>query len=378
MSRTAFRLPFRLLGIPIEIDLSLLIVLPLMAWLIGSDVLVFAKTLGLPQNSPLWQGNTPFLLGLICAVGLFVSVLIHELGHSLVNQRYGIRTQKITLWLLGGVAYSEEMPRARGAEAVMAIAGPITSILLAGLLWLLRQVVPASWVGTQFVLGYLMLVNLMLALFNLLPALPLDGGRVLRSLLALAMPYTRATQIAAQVSTFLALLLGLWGFMTFNVWLLLIAFFVYSAGTSEAQYTTISENLKGFRVRDLMTPEVEAIPPQMTAGELLQKMVAERHTCYPVIDLYGKLLGLVHLQQLHNVESQQPVRDFMQSPVPSTHPEASALEALKQISLSPLGRLVVVDAQERIVGILSRSDLLRAIEFQTVERDLRRKREPQG
>lgn len=376
MSRTAFRLPFRLLGIPIEIDLSLLMVLPLMAWLIGSDVLMFAKLFGLPSDSPLWQGSTPFLLGLLCASGLFASVLIHELGHSLVGRRYGAKTQKITLWLLGGVAYSDEIPRARGAEAVMAIAGPITSILIAGLLWLLRQAVPDSWVATQFVLGYLMLVNLMLALFNLLPALPLDGGRVLRSLLALAMPYTRATQIAAQVSTLLAFLLGLWGFMTFNVWLMLIAFFVYSAGTSEAQYAAISESLKGFRVRDLMTPEVEVIPPQMTAGELLQKMAAERHTCYPVIDLYGKLLGLVHLQQLHGALPDQPARDFMQSPAPTIGPEASALEALKQISLSPLGRLVVLDA-ERIVGILSRSDLLRAIEFQTVERDLRRNSPPQ-
>lgn len=376
MSRTAFRLPFRLLGIPIEIDLSLLIVLPLMAWLIGSDVLVFAKFLGLPTNSPLWQGSTPFLLGFLCALGLFVSVLVHELGHSLVAQRYGAKTQKITLWLLGGVAYSEEIPRTPGSEAVIAIAGPITSILLAGLLWLLHQATPTWWVGTQFVLGYLGLVNLMLALFNLLPALPLDGGRVLRSLLALAMPYTRATQIAAQVSTLLALLMGLWGFMVLNVWLMLIAFFVYTAGTSEARYATLSEGLKGFSVRNLMTPNVEVVPPQMTARELLKKMAAERHTCYPVIDLYGKPLGLVHLQQLHNVEPEQPVRDFLQSPAPTIGPEASALEALKQISQSPLGRLVVVDA-EHIVGILSRSDLLRAIELQTVEQDLRRNSQPQ-
>lgn len=377
MSRTAFILPFKLLGIPIELNFSLLLALPLMAWLIGRAAPSLAQLLGLPPDTALWQGSTPFLLGILAAVGLFLSVLVHELGHTVVGKRYGVQVQKITLWLFGGVAHTDEMPRKGGAEAIIAIAGPITSVLLAGLLWLVRYWVPISAVGTHFVLGYLMLLNLVLAVFNLLPALPMDGGRILRSVLALYLPYGRATAIAGLASRGIALLMGLWGALTFNLWLIVLAFFVYTTGSTEARYVAMGESLKGYRVRDLMTPNVEVVTPHITASELLLKMSRERHTCYPVVDLYGKPLGLVHLRQLHAVEPTQPARDFMQSPIPTIHPGASAQEALKQIAQSELGRLVVVDEQERMMGILSRSDLLRILELQSVAQNLEGKARPQ-
>src|SRR5690606_5766025 len=219
MFKTVYKLPFRLLGIPVHLDISLLLVLPLLAWIIGNDVELFVKVFQLDIDpSQLMGGVTPYLYGLLAAIGLFLSVLIHELGHSVVGQHYGLKIRRITLWILGGMAQFERIPRQRGTEAIMAIAGPITSFLLGGLSWLAFHSVPVDAAGLRFVLAYLMYMNVVLAVFNLIPALPLDGGRVLRSLLALRMPYLRATQIAAGTSKFLAVLLGMLGFVSLNIW----------------------------------------------------------------------------------------------------------------------------------------------------------------
>src|SRR5690606_18287696 len=152
-----------------------------------------------------------------------------------------------------------------------AIAGPITSFLLGGLSWLAFHSVPVDAAGLRFVLAYLMYMNVVLAVFNLIPALPLDGGRVLRSLLALRMPYLRATQIAAGTSKFLAVLLGMLGFVSLNIWFMLIAFFIYMAVSGETQYAMVSTLLKGIDVDDLMTREVVTVSPETPATELIRK-----------------------------------------------------------------------------------------------------------
>ena len=133
MFRNAFRLPFKLLGIPIQLDLSFLFILPILVWIIASNLEAYIKVTGLDIDpKSLSQGLTPYVLGFAAAVGLFVSVLIHELGHAVVGRHYGFATKSITLWLLGGVAQFEKLPRQGRSEAIMAIAGPITSFGLAG------------------------------------------------------------------------------------------------------------------------------------------------------------------------------------------------------------------------------------------------------
>ncbi|MDQ3398992.1 MAG: site-2 protease family protein, partial [Deinococcota bacterium] len=128
MFQNAYRLPFRLLGIPLQLDITFLIVLPLFAWIIGSQLPRFIELFNLPIDpAPLSVGFTPFLLGFLAALGLFVSVVVHELGHSVVARRYGVKVKSITLWLLGGMAQLETMPKAKGAEAVVAVTGPLTS-----------------------------------------------------------------------------------------------------------------------------------------------------------------------------------------------------------------------------------------------------------
>lgn len=367
MLRKGYRLPFRLLGIPVYLDPTFLIILPLLAWMIGSRLDLYIRLFGLRIDpAALQHGYTPFILGLIAALGLFASVLIHELGHSVVARRYGVRVKRITLWLLGGVAQLEEMPRQRGAEAVVAVAGPLTSFVVSALCWLLLASTPPGALVVQFIFGYLAFMNVALGTFNLLPALPLDGGRVLRSLLALRLPHLKATQLAAAVSHVLAVLLGLYGLLSLNVFLVLIAFFVYMAGAAETQTAVVAEMLDGVGVDDLMTREVQTVPTTMRITDLVDKMLRERHMGYPVFDDAGRLTGMVTLSEIQGADPHATVERVMSRQVVTILESASALEAFQIMSRNNFGRLVVVGAGGQMVGIISKTDLIRTVQVRIV------------
>ena len=193
MFRKAYRLPFTLLRIPVYLDVTFLIVLPIFAISIARQVGFWAQQVGVQDHPSLHHQWVPYLLGLITTLGLFVSVIIHELAHAVAARMYGVKTRSITLWLLGGVAALDEMPRQRGAEAVVAIVGPIISVAVGVGCGAVFFALPAAAFPARFVFGYLAVMNIGLAVFNMIPALPLDGGRVLRSLLALKMTHLRAT-----------------------------------------------------------------------------------------------------------------------------------------------------------------------------------------
>ena len=366
MFNLSYRLPVKLLGIPIRLDVSFLLVLAFFTWVIGGQVEVYTALLNLPVNpDTLTRGATPYLLGLLSGLGLLLCVLVHEFGHALTARRYGVEVQEITLWLLGGVAQFNEMPRQRGAEAVVGIAGPVTSVVLSGLFYALWQVTPDASGAAQFIFSYLTWANLLLAIFNLLPALPLDGGRVLRSLLALRMGQLKATRISANISRVIAILLGLYGLVTFNFILVLIAFFVYNAVRAETQYAVVSKTLKGVLVRDIMTENVASVTPDMRVSDLVRLIAFKKHLGYPVVDDENRLLGLVRLQEARDADDDQLIEDVMTREVYTVTPQTEALEALRNISDSPTGRLVVVDSTaegaRRVVGILSKTDLIRAL-----------------
>ena len=277
MFKNSYTLPFKLLGIPIRLDISFLFILALFTWIVGIQVDDFTRIFNALSGtsislSAIDSGATPYWLGFLSTLGLFVGVAVHELGHAVVARRYGVEVKDITLMFLGGVVQFNEMPRQRGAEAIVGIAGPITSVLVAGVSWALLQITPNGASAAQFVLAFLTFQNVFLAIFNLLPALPLDGGRVLRSLLALRMPYLRATQISASVSRFIAILLGIYGLLTFSLFLVVIAFFIYSAVRSETEYAQVSELFSGIYVRDLMTRDVISVEPNMPVSQLIQLM----------------------------------------------------------------------------------------------------------
>lgn len=371
MFRTAYRLPFRLLGIPVHLDVTFLLILPILAWMIGRNVGLYIEVLELPIDpTPLQEGMTPFLLGFIAAIGLFVSILVHELGHCVVARRYGVYVKRIILWVLGGLAQFERLPRRRGAEALIAIAGPITSFLVGALCWILFLSVRANAM-LAFVFAYLSYMNVFLAAFNLLPALPLDGGRVLRSLLALRVPYLRATQVSASISKSLAVLMGLLGFVFFNVFFVLIAFFVYMAVSGESQIAAVSEMLQGIYVQDVMTRKVKTVRPDLGVSDLLQRMLEERHLGYPVLDESGEMVGIITLDDVRGLGSSQETRnitanEIMSREISTIKESASAWEAFQKMSQNNFRRLMVVDSNGRLTGILSKTDLIRAIQVRTV------------
>ncbi len=366
----AFRL-FRVFGIPVQIDVSFLIVLALFTWQLGASIQRGVEPFRFAFDMrPIQQGSMPYVLGFVIVLGLFVSVLIHELGHAVTAQYYGVRTKSITLWLLGGVAQLETMPNQRGAEAVVAIVGPVVSVLLGGAFWLVRRLVPdlpqqdagTAIVATQYVLLYLTRMNVALAVFNLLPALPLDGGRVLRSLLALRMGPLRATQVTGGISKFLAIALGIFGFMYGELWLMLIAFFIYMAVNAETQQSMIEYMLRGIGVQQLMNRQVVTIAPTATIAELMGTMVRERHLGFPVQD-DGRLVGMIDLRHAQGVPPETPVAQVMNRSVSTISEEAQALDAFTKMSRSGFGRLVVVDREGRMVGIITKTDLMRAIQI---------------
>jgi Zn-dependent protease len=374
MFRKAYRLPFRLLGIPLDLDITFLLVLPLFAWIIANNIPAYIETFGL-QIDPkaLQEVIHPFFLGLAAAVGLFVSVVIHELGHCVVGRYFGMKITSITLWLLGGMAQFKEISKRPGVEALMAIAGPLTSYALGGLCWLALSATPSALPALQFVVSYLMWMNVILATFNLLPALPLDGGRVLRSLLALRMSHVDATQTAVSVSRFFAFLLGLVGFVSFNVFMLLVAFFVFMAGTSESQLATVSAMLQGIRVRDVMTRAVKTVPPEMRVSALLEKMFAEKHLAYPVLNEAGNTVGIVTLRELqHPGETGDGTLNVgaVMTDVGTIEPDDSAFDAFMKISQHPTGRLVVSGPDDKLEGIISKTDLVQAIQLRMVGKAL--------
>lgn len=230
-------------GIPIRLDLTFLIVLPLFAWLIGSDVanltLVINELFGTSiDGAAISDGSLQWILGGAAAIGLFAGVLLHEFGHSLVAMRYGYEIESITLWLFGGVARFKEIPEDWKQEFTIAVAGPIVSVAIGLVSYAGFLLLPESQAPAQFVLGYLALVNITLAAFNMLPGFPMDGGRVLRAILARSRPHAKATQMAAEVGKVFAFLLGIFG-LFFNLFLVALAFFIYIGASGEAQQTVL-------------------------------------------------------------------------------------------------------------------------------------------
>jgi Zn-dependent protease/predicted transcriptional regulator len=357
----SFRLPLKLLGIPVYVDVSFLVVLPLLAWIIGSQVGEFAKMFGIPNAAELSVGAEPYLLGLIAAIGLFVCVVIHELGHAVTARGYGVPVRRITLWFLGGVAQFEEMPRQPGAEAVVAIVGPLVSLALGGICWGVERFVSPAATAERFIVSYLVYMNIVLAVFNLLPAMPLDGGRVLRSLLALRMPRLQATQAAAGVSKVLAALLGIFGLFSLNFWLLLIAIFIWVTVGAETRVDQVESLTRGLLVRDLMNPDVHSVPPDMRVSELLDHMLHDHHLGFPVVDHSGAVVGIISLRQVQGKPPESSVSDVMQHDVPTVADDAPANDALRLLTRDGMGRVIVTNHGGRMSGIITKTDLMHLI-----------------
>lgn len=369
-----------LAGIPVKLHWSFLLVIPLFAWIIGSQILLTTELIevlfGVPIDVTLiTAGFNPYILGVVVALGLFLGVFIHELAHSLIARAKGIKIHSITLLILGGVSQMEETMPDPKVELPMALAGPLTSLaigLISGaLVYVVSAVVADPGIAgvLVFTFGYLGLLNVLLFGFNLLPAFPMDGGRVLRAWLARRMPLSRATRIAADVGKGFAVLFGIVGLLLLNPILIIIAFFIYIGANQEATFLRYNILLQDVTVADAMSTPVTTVEPTMPLPQLLEMMYETKHLGFPVMER-GSLVGIVALADVHKIsphdrEAMQ-VRDVMTKNPTTLPPSAPLIDALRIITGQDIGRVPVV-ADDTLVGIVTRTDVLRVMELREEE-----------
>jgi Zn-dependent protease/CBS domain-containing protein len=365
-------------GIPIKLHLTFLIILLAFIWVLAvNDFRI--KTLGITLGFGGMDISTglKYLLGAITSVLFFSTLLFHELSHSFIAQSYGTHIRSITLFVIGGVSQMEEIPREPRMEARISAAGPALSlgigILTSAIYYLFGPVSPAETEATLksaalIVVGIIAFYNVFLGLFNLVPAFPMDGGRILRAWFAMRMPYIEATRRAVSVGKSFAIAMGIFGLFASPI-LIAIAIFIYLGASGEEKATVISITLEGVKVRNVMTsvPDVIYVPPDWTLEQLIDVMFKTRHMGYPVQESHASpVLGVITFSDVQRVPASERVairvEDVMKREIISIRPDADAFDALKLMSSRNLGRLIVMD-DGQMVGIVSRTDLMRAIQF---------------
>ena len=299
------------------------------------------------------------LAGLLFVLALFACVVLHEFGHALTARRYGIVTQDITLLPIGGVARLTRMPSDPRQELWVALAGPAVNVVialalgallaLAGGAVALRQVDVANGPFVQ----RLLLVNVWLALFNLIPAFPMDGGRVLRALLATRLPYVRATRIAASLGQFMALVFGFLGLL-FNPFLVFIALFVWIGASQEAAMVEMRSSLAGVPVRSAMLTEFRVLRPHDTLQQAVELILAGSQQDFPVVDqdrVVGLLLRSELIAALSRAGTDAAVATVMRTDFETATSEESLDAALPRLRTGP-GPKPVLEG-ERLVGLVT-------------------------
>lgn len=357
-------------GIPIEIHPS---------WFITFLLVSLTLAVGLfPVAHPGLPAGAYWLMGVVAALLFFASVLFHELAHSFVALRDGIPIRRIILFIFGGLAQIGAEPDRPGVEFRVAIAGPLSSFGLAAAFGLLSYVF--GLLGLQALLlvaAYLMRMNFMLAVFNLVPAFPLDGGRVLRALLwKRTGSFQRATEMAGAVGQGLAVvLLGLgvwsvlWGQVLQGLWMGFLGWFLYQAAQSGSAQVALRRSLAGVPVSHLMSTQVQSVEADTPLTRLVEDYFYRyRYTAFPVLR-GGELVGVVSLREVRTAGPDTWDRvQVGEVAVPLTEqdliePDADAADALLRMAERGVGRLLVVERGE-LVGLISHTDILRLIKIQ--------------
>ncbi|HYN69065.1 MAG TPA: site-2 protease family protein [Candidatus Eisenbacteria bacterium] len=357
---------FRISGIEVRVHVSWLVIFALITWSLGDQYY--------PQLVPGISTEGALLLGAISAILLFVSVLIHELAHSLVARSRGVGAHSITLFIFGGVStLSTDAPKA-STEFVIAIVGPLTSFVLAGLAYVVAAAV--TEVRTAAVFSYVALINILLGAFNLIPGFPLDGGRVLRAIVWRA---TNSRRRGLEVAVALGQIVGygfiIWGVLRVfsadvlgGIWIAAIGWFLQSAGASNLQSVRLEEGLRGVKVRDVLRPDTTAVTPDTTVADLIEDYLlpGNRRAVPAVSD--GRLVGIVSLSDLRSVASSErattPVSSVMggRDGLITVRPDDPLTRALTAMLGGDYEQLPVVE-QDRLVGMLTRADIVRQLEL---------------
>lgn len=373
---------FRLFGIDVKVHWSFVLVLAFGAFLYGTG----------PAG---WLIGG--LYGVVTMLLLFVCVTLHEYGHALTARRFGIQTRSILLLPIGGVANLERMPEKPIQEFLIVIAGPLVNFAIAALL------VPVVFLfGSEAAAGlgqsrvffdnlaapgplnlllYLFLTNVLLGFFNLLPAFPMDGGRLLRSLLAMAMPYVQATRYAVLVGRLMAVAFALFGIVSGNISLLLIAFFVYVGGSAELEAVSSRAVLRGVRAGAALTPGAAVLYSSERVQRAMDLAMNTYQTDYPVLDLGGRLAGVLTRQRLiHALREVGPEARVVDVMLPAAEiPECTPATDLAAVweTMSQRGsRVVAVREGEQFLGILTSDDISEVFQVMGAAMEGRQRRQP--
>jgi Zn-dependent protease/CBS domain-containing protein len=358
---------FTLFGIPIRIDLSWFVIAALVSWSLAGTVF--------PDALPGLEPGTYWMMGLAAALGLFASIVIHELAHAVVAQRQGLPIRGITLFIFGGVAEMESEPPSPKAEFLVAIAGPLASLAL-GIMLIggTAAALTFSWPAPLTeVVKWLGLINVILIVFNMIPAFPLDGGRVLRSALWSWKDNLRwATRVTSQIGSGFGVLLigfGLWsalfqGDLIGGLWMVLIGMFLRNAAQLGYRQLVLRRVLEGEPVSRFMQTNPVTVPRSISVAELVESYIYRHHfKLFPVVD-GERLVGCVTTRQVKELPREEWDRQTVGalchqcSPENTVAPDSDAMEALARMSGSGSSRLMVVEGG-RLVGIIALKDLLR-------------------
>ncbi|MBN2117437.1 MAG: site-2 protease family protein [Anaerolineales bacterium] len=303
--------------------------------------------------------------GILFILVLFLSVVLHEYGHALTARKYGVKTRDITLYPIGGVARLERMPERPIEELWVALMGPAVNVVIAALLFVYlfatNGLVPMSelTIASGSFLERLMLVNITLVLFNLLPAFPMDGGRVLRALLAMRMEYVRATQVAANIGQGMAFLFGLVGLFG-NPFLLFIAFFVWIGASQEASMVQMKNSISGIPVTRAMLTDFKTLAQRDTLSQVVGLLLAGSQHDFPVLDANGNVIGILERDTFINVLSQRgqsvPVVEVMRRNVPSVDSHEMVETVLTRLQESGAKTLPVMHGG-RFVGLINSENI---------------------
>lgn len=360
-----------LFEIPVKIHVSLLFILPFFAWAFGNNIVY------LTENTDIVRTNlilNPYLLGFIMAVALFASILIHELAHSLVARTKEVKTTDITLMLFGGLANIEEISENPKDEVKIAASGPLTSLALGFVLFLIGVYSPSFVLeDIRLLILYIGQLNIFLAIFNLLPAFPSDGGRILRALIAQRTSLRKATKIASKVGKVFAVIFGILGFISGNFILIFIAFFIYLGASQEHQFSNIKTALSDLKVKDLMTKDVKTVSVKISVRKLIEKMFNDKHSGFPVMR-NDEVVGIVTMEDAKKVAensySNTPVQTIMNEDIHCVKGEDELFVAFKLLFKKDIGRLLIIE-EGKLKGIITRSDVmtgLRVKELKNVEK----------
>ena len=357
----------KIAGIDIDIHVSWIIILVFLT--------VSLATGWFPQLYPGWSTATYWLIAFLSSLLLFVSVLLHELAHSLVARRRGLPVKSITLFIFGGVSNIEREPQSPGVEFQIAFVGPLTSLVIGAICFLLQVPLRGSNSPLEGILFYLAVTNILLGVFNLIPGFPLDGGRVLRSIVwRLTGNLRQATRVAAltgQIIAYLLILLGIWIFFAGDIlggiWFGFIGWFLLSAAQSANAQGMLTSVLSGVTVGEVMNPKPATVPADISLQQLVDAYFLPGGLRYALVMQADHLVGLMTLGDIRHIPREQwgqvPVSTAM-IPLSRLHvvtPQQSLSDVLPLMAGRDVNQLPVLE-NDALVGILSRDAIVHYLE----------------